>query len=64
MKSDAEVGAERVLLKRAAAAGWAAKVSANRPEGSPPWGYVFASETDLREARGSWSSLLRLTSST
>jgi type III restriction enzyme len=61
VKSDRDAETETVTEKRDAARLWVNVVNANRPEGSSRWGYLFATEQDISQARGDWAALVSLT---
>jgi type III restriction enzyme len=62
-KKDDDMASDAVVAKREAARLWANTVNANRPDGTPEWRYVLASEADVDQAGGSWNALLKLTNS-
>lgn len=61
VKADKDVDTAVVQDKRQAAESWANTVSADSRFGA--WKYLLVSETDLADAKGSWSALSKLASS-
>lgn len=59
VKMDKEMMSADVQGKREAAARWAHHVSANEQVGTT-WRYLLVAESDVRMARGSWSSLKQI----
>lgn len=59
VKMDREMASDEVQAKRDAARRWANHVNAD-PQVRDDWAYLLASETDVRDAQGSWEALKRL----
>ena len=59
VKMDKELKSADVVAKRDAAKRWANHVNAD-PAVSATWRYLLVSESDIRDAKGSWSALKRL----
>jgi type III restriction enzyme len=62
VKMDKEMKSEDVQAKRQAAKRWANHVNVDDQVGPTEWGYLLASETDIKAAKGSWSALKGLAS--
>jgi len=56
VKSDKDAQSEEVVGKRQAARRWANHVNAS-DQVTVPWGYLLVTETDIRQASGSWAAL-------
>jgi type III restriction enzyme len=62
VKSDRDVKTAEVQAKRQAAKRWANNVNIDAQVAPTEWGYLLASESDIKAARGSWSALKGLAS--
>ena len=61
VKSDRDIKSADVQAKRQAAKRWVNNVNID-PKVSVEWGYLLASESDIKAAKGSWSALKGLAS--
>jgi type III restriction enzyme len=59
IESDKETTSEEVQDKPVAARRWVNHVNAS-PVVTPTWQYLLVNETDIRQAKGSWSALKKL----
>lgn len=56
VKSDKDAKSEDVVGKRQAARRWANHVNAS-DQVTVPWRYLLVTETDIRQASGSWGAV-------
>jgi type III restriction enzyme len=56
---DKEMASAEVKNKQTAARRWASHVS-NDPKAEAEWRYLLLSETDIRDAKGSWPALKKM----
>ncbi len=60
VKRDSEVSSDEVQQKRAAAKRWVNHVNAAEALEAAGWRYLLLSETDIKQAKGSWKALCSL----
>lgn len=60
VKRDSDISSEEVQQKRAAAKRWVNHVNAADEPEAAGWRYLLLSETDIKQAKGSWKALCSL----
>ncbi len=60
VKRDSDISSEEVQQKRAAAKRWVNHVNAAEQLEAAGWRYLLLSETDIKQAKGSWKALCSL----